>query len=574
MIAVDLKEKFLETVRTRKWETIALVVILFVGVFLRTYHFSDWLHFELDQAYDFNTVSPAITDGIGHLSLLGPNVGGSDLRLGPAFYYLEYVSALLLGNTPAGHAGAVLVLSLLSLPLFYVFCRRYFTVIESLGLLALFSTSLYGVLYSRFSWSPNVLPFLMLLSGYALLRSVSSKEPHPARWFLIAVTAVTVTSQIHLNSFFSAPLIALLFVVITRPKFNWKIWLSAVGIVLFLYSPVILNDIRTGGENLHLLKAKLMKTNARITLPQKKIAQDIEYNAYEYLFIATGNDQINGTSLTDYGFSCDSCSDNLPFKLFALTLFASASSIFLFSFFGEKNTERKNFLLLTGLWFLVSLALFYTVVQGYRMYPRFFLIVSPLALIWYGFLLTGLNPKRGRIRFILFGAVILLLVGMNTRKILPVFDQLRNVTQSQSGNAAVGDIFPNTNRMTLEEEQAIVDYIVSQSRPNGYPVYLSVKSEYRLALWSLLEQRGIHHYDEIGDQSLFTDGNYFDIRFALTHPSNDPKFSTIASKNFGMMTVSVIRPLPQYIVGEEQPATDRKPLKEMQILSTLHTWSE
>ncbi len=574
MLAPHWRKKIIRTIRTHKWEAVALAVILCIGIFLRTYHFSDWLHFEIDQAYDFNTVSPALTDGIGHLPLVGPNVGGGLLRLGPAFYYMEYLSTLVFGNTPAGHAGATLVLSLLSLPLFYVFTKRYFSVTESLGLLAIFSTSLFSVLYSRFSWSPNVLPFLMLLSSYALLRAVSPKERHPAQWFLLAVTVVTVTSQIHLNSFFTAPLIAVLFIAIKRPKFHWKVWLAAAGIILVVSSPLIVNHLRDHGENLHLLRVKLEKTGPRIAPPLQTAAETIVYDAYEYFFIVTGIDEINGMKLSGYGFSCGDCEEQLPVKSSAILLFTVAGILFLRAFFRERDTDRRNFLLLAGLWFLVSFALFYTVAQGYRMYPRFFLIVSPLAVLWFGFLLHDFMSDRTRTRSVIYATIILVLISSNIRRIIPVFDQLANVPTETDATAPTGDIFPDTDRVTLGELGTVAGYVATRSRESGYPTYLSAKSEFVLPFWTILNPLGIRYHADITDKTLFTEGNYFDIKFSGARPNDDPKFTVTETRNFGMLTVYTLTPRPEFIVADRQSPNDRKDLMEMKVLSKLHTWDE
>jgi hypothetical protein len=143
--------------RERKLEVILFCSIIALGIFFRTYHFSDWLLFEIDQTYDTRIISPAIENGIENLPLLGPTAGGGRaLRLGPAFYYIEYIGASIFGDTPVGHALPVLILSILSIPLFYLFIRRYFNTRVSLALLAIFSISAYLVLYGRFSWSPNV----------------------------------------------------------------------------------------------------------------------------------------------------------------------------------------------------------------------------------------------------------------------------------------------------------------------------------------------------------------------------------------------------------------------------------
>ena len=141
MPITSLQERLLRYFNGNRREIIALILILCIGIFLRTYHFSDWLHFEMDQAIDYDLVSPAVDFGPGHLPLLGPNVGGGLLRLGPAFYYMEYLSALVFGNDPTGHAMLVLLSSIFAIPLFYLFAKRYFSPVLSLGLMAVFSFS-------------------------------------------------------------------------------------------------------------------------------------------------------------------------------------------------------------------------------------------------------------------------------------------------------------------------------------------------------------------------------------------------------------------------------------------------
>jgi 4-amino-4-deoxy-L-arabinose transferase-like glycosyltransferase len=230
---------------SHKLAWIFLLLILAAGVFLRTYNFSDWLHFEIDQVYDVYAVLPALENGPMDLTLLGTNAGGGALRLGPAYYYLQYLSALVFGNTPGGHATFVLIFSLLSLPLFYFFVRHYFSRKVSLGLLAVFAFSLYLVQYSRFAWSPNVLPFLILLAFYALLRSVSEMERRKDLWFFLAVFAITLCTQIHFNALLVVPGTALFFLLFRRPSLRLKTWLGALFIVLLLYAPMIANEIKT-----------------------------------------------------------------------------------------------------------------------------------------------------------------------------------------------------------------------------------------------------------------------------------------------------------------------------------------
>src|SRR3989344_2156954 len=105
---------------------VALLAILLLGFFLRAYNFSDWLHFELDQSRDARVIDAALVGGPGELTLLGPKAGGTFLRLAPGFYYLQYISGLIFGGTPSGIAVVVMLLSVCSLPFFYLLLRRYF----------------------------------------------------------------------------------------------------------------------------------------------------------------------------------------------------------------------------------------------------------------------------------------------------------------------------------------------------------------------------------------------------------------------------------------------------------------
>ncbi|MEK7181743.1 MAG: glycosyltransferase family 39 protein, partial [Patescibacteria group bacterium] len=144
-----------------------MILIVAFGFSLRAYHFSDWLHFELDQARDARVIDAALSGGPGELTLLGPKAGGTFLRLAPGFYYLQYVSGIIFGGTPSGIAMVVLILSVLSIPLFYFLSRRFFSEWISLGLTLLFAASPFMVMYGRFAWNPNLIPFFTLLGFYA-----------------------------------------------------------------------------------------------------------------------------------------------------------------------------------------------------------------------------------------------------------------------------------------------------------------------------------------------------------------------------------------------------------------------
>jgi hypothetical protein len=572
---------------SHKLEFTLFVLIFAIGIGLRTYNHSNWLHFEVDQTWDFQIVSNAIEKGPGELPLLGPTAGGGRaLRLGPAFYYMEYASALVFGNTPVGHSMLVLIFSLLAIPLFYLFVKRYFSVYVSLGILLIFSISLYLILYSRFSWSPNVLPFLMLLSLYSLLKSVSLKEKNAKIWFLIMIGAVTITTQIHFNAFFILPAIVISFLIIKRPKFNFKTWLCSLAIILVLYSPVIANEIKTGGENSSFFIKKLDKKETHYKPFLEKLVLTARYNAYEYFLIISGNDQINEGSPPDgynMGLACKkSCTDRLPYRIPALFYFTLAIFLLVKRTKKEIPSDRKDFLILTLLWFIFSFLYFYAIFASNILFPRFFLVVSPLAIILLGLIFETINPEKNKLRFGLFVLIILFLSYMNLKEVFNYFENLRNAPTTET-TAEMKDVFPDNKRVTLQQEKMLADYMASKYALNNYPVYISCDHEYEPSFWYFLNQKNIFYYNkfhaELTSEKIYTQANYFAIfrtnQIVLFQDKNiSSNFTIIEEKRFGSLTVFYLNPLVEKNTAEIQNNNEKAKTLQTQQISELLTWNK
>lgn len=582
-----------EKAKKNKLSLTIFLIIFLIGIFLRTYHFSSWLHFEIDQTYDINIVSLAVENGPGSLPLLGPTAGGGrSLRLGPAFYYMEYLSASFFGNTPAGHASQILIFSILALPLFYIFCRRYFSLNISLALLAIFSFSSYIVLYSRFSWSPNILPFLILVSFYALLRCVSKKEKERELWFLLTALFISITSQIHFNAFFIVPSVTFFFLVIKRPRFNWKIWLAAAGVILAVYSPVIISDIKTGGQNLNYFLERLpFRSNENPSQeedkkPWEKMVQNIRYNTGNYFLIISGVDNINGSHLTNssWGLLCKSCQKKLAITLLSFALFAASFFILFFNLKTERDQERKNFLILIFLWIILSFVCFFLVLyDGLYIYPRFFLAITPLSIFFFGLILEKTYyPQKILTLFVLI-PILAILSYSNLSRIKDSFSQLAQA-RSEKVEAQTEDIFPDNTRVTLEQQLSIVDYIESKYKENGYPVYINTIHEYEPVYWYYLKKRSIDYYDAFASDGAYEQGNYFyiDQEYLINKKKAKEKeldnllaaYDLDEKKNFGILTVFYLKPKPEIITSPRQNPDNKKiPLEEYQI-SQLLTWNK
>jgi 4-amino-4-deoxy-L-arabinose transferase-like glycosyltransferase len=583
-----LKESVLEIAKANKKEILVVSAVIILGIFLRAYNFTHWLHFEIDQTYDTRIVSNAVQNGIENLPLLGPTAGGGRaLRLGPAFYYMEYISAKIFGDTPQGHAYNVLLVSVLTLPLFYIFVRRFFSKFTSLNLLLLFSISFYVVSYSRFSWSPNVLPFFVILSFYALLKSVSLSEKKKELWFLIATASVAVITQIHFIAFFIMPAATGLFFIIKRPRFRIRIWLVAGAIFLFLYSPLILNEIKTRGQDSLFFTEKVSSgKGTKDKIIASRLSKDVQYNIYEYFLVISGKDQINNATLNQMnsyslGFVCKSCREGIIWKLLAVVSFGWAAFLLVNNIRREKDDDKKNFYILLSIWFLMSFFLFFMLLESFRIRPRFFLLMSPLAFIFLGLIYEKIVANKKVVGFYIVVAITLFLAALNISSIFGYFNQLqKNMSESQVFQ--VEDIFPYSARITLDEQYAVVRYIELKYQENKYPVYLRSLPELEAVFWYHLEKDGILYYDNVfRSEYFYREGNYFLISAAKGKNSSlgpvfEPPRSTEIEekKDFGSLVVYKLQPKEEFMKETRQDESKKALLIEEQQVSSLITWKK
>ncbi|MEA1925874.1 MAG: hypothetical protein U9M90_01330 [Patescibacteria group bacterium] len=237
----------------RNWSVYVLCVIILAAFFIRSVNFHDWLYFKADQARDAAHSRSVLNNGPGELPLLGPKAGGTKLHLGPVYYYFQYFSALIFQSAqPHIFALPDLFFSILAIPLFYYFLRQFFSKEISLLTITTFSFSYIITQYSRFGWNPNLVPFwglLFVLSVYKV-GTISNKKT-AGYWLLSAAIAYSVVSQLHFIALAGFPLVAVIFWLFWRPrKIPWKFWVGAVLIVLIIYAPVIISDVKNKGNNL------------------------------------------------------------------------------------------------------------------------------------------------------------------------------------------------------------------------------------------------------------------------------------------------------------------------------------
>lgn len=351
-----------------------LALIILVGIFFRAYNFSDWLKFQTDTLRDAKLVSYSVQEGAGYLPLLGPRAGGTQLHLGPVFYYFQYISGSIFQSTsPVVFAYPDLLFSILSIPLFFFLLKEYFSLNWSLAITAMLATCFMAIEAGRFSWNPNSTPFFSLLFFFALLKAYSSADKdrwEKYMWLAISGSALAIASQMHFSAFLGLPIIFASFAAFNwkrTKKFSlWKMALAFFGAIAFFYIPVIVFDVLTHGKNsLLFLDATGNKGSGGNIL--QGLFRDVEIFSKYFLFILTGIKEGN------FWQKIAGC--------FILTAGFFANCFLIRQ---EKDERKKMFLSLT-LIFLVTYFLIYIPLAFEIKRPRFFLplIFMPFILVGY-----------------------------------------------------------------------------------------------------------------------------------------------------------------------------------------------
>ncbi len=560
---------------------IVLGAIVLFGFWLRSYHFSSWLHFELDQSRDARVVDDALEGGPGELTLLGPKAGGTFLRLAPGFYYLQYISGLLFGDTPAGIAVVVMLLSVAALPVFYFLIARYFNRSLSLLLTLLLASSAFFVMYGRFAWNPNILPFFILLGMYALLRSVDHWESRRGRWFVVAALSLTFATHGHFLAFVSLPVIAVTFLILKRPRFSWRAWAGALGIVALLYLPMVLNEIGTGGANTkEFFGAITEKSTKEDHILLEKGIRNFSEHALGALLITTG---FEGGAFPTFTFkdsqliwSCpERCDAGKWTGVAAVMALGLSLLLLLFFWWRAEKGKKKDFLLLCGIWFGVTFALFTPLSYGFA--PRFFLVSGVLFIIFLGILLDTVRHLLGEKKWthlvvLLFGSTF---VFSNVH-----FLSARFVELSQAGilqiDSAPDRILKERIRVTLEQQNQIIDMFESRYRENHFPIYMFSEPQHRRALKYLMERRGIEN-GVLGYETIYRQGTYFlvlrgqsDLEDALK--KYRVNYEIGGTTHFGTLVAIELLPKPEAIKAERQDFSIVTP--DTSTAPPRYTWNE
>lgn len=565
------------------WLTVVLILVIAVGTFLRFYHFSDWLHFELDQSRDARVVDDALSGGPGELTLLGMKAGGTSLRLGPGFYYLEYLSGLVFGPDPIGMAMFVPILSVFSIVLFFLFARRYFSKWLSIGLSFLFSVSAFLTMYGRFAWNPNPIPFFALLGFYSMLRSVETDGRYRGRWLVVAAFSIGFATHLHFLAFLALPAIAVSFLFIRRPRFPFRVWLVAGFAASVLYLPVVLNEFSTGAANSEaFISAVTEKSTKEDHSLAAKLVRNVIEHGQGFLVVSSGYEWGDFFEFRNVGTGietvCDAgCRNGWPYVAGSMAVFFLGSLSLLGLWWKEHDRRRADLLLLSLLWLLIPFFLYLPLAYGFA--PRFFLVTAPVPFLLLGFL----SEAAGRIfpwkKAVLAGTAIgiVILSASNLYYLFHRFDQLERAPH-ESVLSPADRILKEKARVTYEQQSAIVGYLGAEADRTGYPVYMHSEPQHRRALKYMLERAGVRN-DVLGLAGIYEEGIYVLILRSRSDLHDGMKkylvqYDVVGTRAFGTLTMIEFRPKPEAVQAERQTFRDDVPVADNLDAFPRYTWRE
>ena len=361
-----------------------LALILLVGISFRTYRFHDWLSFKGDGFRDAIMISNSYRVGIESLPLLGPRAAGTMLRLGPVFYYFQYAAVSIFDSMSAPVlAYPDLFFSILAIPIFYLFSRRYFGVSWSLALAAMLAVSFLAIEYGRFAWNPNSTIFFVLAFSFSVLKCYDAYPDGSHKRYLFALLAglfFGIATQLHFSSFLGLPIVIGLFLLWnwrnTKKILSLKVIACFLASALFIYTPVFMSEYFKQGENSRQFISAL-SSKPSVHGPIENITRVVRVFANQNTRIILG--------IVEPGKSM------ILLSAFFLAM-GFLANIFLLR--GERNESRRNFLqwtiLVIAVYFILYIPLAFTVDR-----PRFFLPFMTMPYIYCGYIILSLEKRFG-----------------------------------------------------------------------------------------------------------------------------------------------------------------------------------
>ncbi|HET7098648.1 MAG TPA: glycosyltransferase family 39 protein [Patescibacteria group bacterium] len=234
-----------------------LILIIFLGVFLRLYKLNTNFLFGSDQSEDIYSVKELFkTVASGDFSklpiigeagtyLVDENIPVSNYRVysGVFFIYLLLPVGVITSFNPAGMVSFFAIVNIISIFVIYLIGKNLFNTKTGLIAAFLFSTSHFMNVYSRAIWTPSLVPAFVVFALYLFVLIKSNNKLWLWPIFLFLTSAM---SQIHDSGYYYMGLF-LLIILFLKPKSPETVLKKIVSVIAFLVPiiPTIIYEFQT-----------------------------------------------------------------------------------------------------------------------------------------------------------------------------------------------------------------------------------------------------------------------------------------------------------------------------------------
>jgi 4-amino-4-deoxy-L-arabinose transferase-like glycosyltransferase len=239
--------------------------LVIAAAFLRLWKVDEAALFLGDQGRDALIVSRIFLQK--DLVFIGPITSVGNMYLGPLYYYFMLPFLMLSYPSPLGSVYAVAVLG--TLTVFFLYYWGIRMVGETAAVIAAFlcTFSVVAIDLSRFSWNPNITPFVGLLMMYATYKAVAK---HPKYWLLVGF-AFAILLQLHYVTLLAGAAAGLLWIsemfralraknaLLAKQLVGFA--LGAFAIVAVSLLPLFIFDLKHDWLNLHSFQKMFTNTD-------------------------------------------------------------------------------------------------------------------------------------------------------------------------------------------------------------------------------------------------------------------------------------------------------------------------
>jgi len=437
-------------------EVLLALVLIGLAAFFRFYHLSQTTWIAGDEGRDLLVMSQMLETKKpvlqGPPTSIVTDVGR--VYYGPGFYYLVLPFFAISHGHPASGAFCVALMGVLSVLLIYFITKMFFGTWIGFGCAVFYATSPFVVELDRHFWSPNVVPFFILLIIFSFLQIKLKQKA----WYLpVAGAATGIVWQLYYTSlFFLIPWAA--WWLYAKVKVGLKIWIFSIGSFFFFSAPLLISELRHNFPNVRVLLYYLTE--------QFKPGLDL------YTKLKTIGNSV---------LSLFSKSLNLSYlPLIAIVMLLGISLGLVFLIRAKSQSQERLLGLMVITWLPFSLLPHLTYSGEFAFDWRFIIFILPLPFLVVGLIIRTIWS------FKIWGKLLT----------LAVFGFLVVGNLFSLDIRSPQTLFPFNQGPTLYNRQKIVDYIITSSQ--GVPLGIEIEGDvyFRNAYVYLLKYRGVDVSDE------------------------------------------------------------------------------